>query len=125
VAVVLGEGGSGGALALGVADRVLMMENAIYSVISPEGCASILWKDASQAPSAAAALKLTAPHLKELGVIDGIIREPLGGAHGDWDVAAAKLKDAVVEAFAELSELSAADLVEQRYQKFAHMGSVG
>jgi len=125
VAVVLGEGGSGGALALGVADRVLMMENAIYSVISPEGCASILWKDASQAPKAAAALKLTAPHLLELGVIDGIVKEPLGGAHSDFDAAAASLKEAVVEAFSELSELSAEALVEERYQKFARMGSVG
>ncbi|GLH66484.1 acetyl-CoA carboxylase carboxyltransferase subunit alpha [Geothrix edaphica] len=125
VAVVLGEGGSGGALALGVADRVLMMENAIYSVISPEGCASILWKDASQAPKAAAALKLTAPHLLELGVIDGIVKEPLGGAHSDFDAAAAALKEAVVEAFSELSELTAEQLVEERYQKFARMGSVG
>ncbi|WP_243286004.1 acetyl-CoA carboxylase carboxyltransferase subunit alpha [Geothrix terrae] len=125
VAVVLGEGGSGGALALGVADRVLMMENAIYSVISPEGCASILWKDASQAPKAAAALKLTAPHLLELGVIDGIVKEPLGGAHSDFDAAAAALKEAVIEAFSELSELSAEQLVEERYQKFARMGSVG
>jgi acetyl-CoA carboxylase carboxyl transferase subunit alpha len=125
VAVVLGEGGSGGALALGVADRVLMMENAIYSVISPEGCASILWKDASQAPKAAAALKLTAPHLLELGVIDGIVKEPLGGAHSNFDAAAAALKEAVVEAFSELSELTAEQLVEERYQKFARMGSVG
>jgi len=124
VAVVIGEGGSGGALALGVADRVLMMENAIYSVISPEGCASILWKDASQAPKAAAALKLTAPHLLELGVIDGIVKEPLGGAHSDFDAAAATLKEAIVEAFSELSELSAEQLVEERYQKFARMGSV-
>ncbi len=125
VAVVLGEGGSGGALALGVADRVLMMENAIYSVISPEGCASILWKDASQAPKAAAALKLTAPHLLELGIIDGIIKEPLGGAHSDYDAAASALKEAVIEAFSELSELTAEQLVEERYQKFARMGSVG
>ncbi len=125
VAVVIGEGGSGGALALGVADRVLMMENAIYSVISPEGCASILWKDASQAPKAAAALKLTAPHLLELGIIDGIVKEPLGGAHSDFDAAAALLKEAIVEAFSELSELSAEQLVEERYQKFARMGSVG
>ena len=125
VAVVIGEGGSGGALALGVADRVLMMENAIYSVISPEGCASILWKDASQAPKAAAALKLTAPHLLELGVIDGIVKEPLGGAHSDFDAAAAALKDAIIEAFSELSDLSAEQLVEERYQKFARMGSVG
>ena len=125
VAVVLGEGGSGGALALGVADRVLMMENAIYSVISPEGCASILWKDASQAPKAAAALKLTAPHLLELGIIDGIVKEPLGGAHSNYDAAAAALKEAIVEAFSELSDLSAEQLVEDRYQKFARMGSVG
>jgi len=125
VAVVLGEGGSGGALALGVADRVLMMENAIYSVISPEGCASILWKDASQAPKAAAALKLTAPHLLELGVIDGIIKEPLGGAHSNYDAAAAALKEAIVEAFSELSDLSAEQLVEDRYQKFARIGRVG
>ncbi len=125
VAVVLGEGGSGGALALGVADRVLMMENAIYSVISPEGCASILWKDASQAPKAAAALKLTAPHLLNLGIIDGIVKEPLGGAHSDYDAAAVALKEAIIEAFSELSELSAEELVEQRYQKFARMGSVG
>ena len=124
VAVVIGEGGSGGALALGVADRVLMMENAIYSVISPEGCASILWKDASQAPKAAAALKLTAPHLLELGVIDGIVKEPLGGAHSNFDAAAVALKDSIIEAFSELSELSADQLVEERYQKFARMGSV-
>ena len=125
VAVVIGEGGSGGALALGVADRVLMMENAIYSVISPEGCASILWKDSGQAAKAASALKLTAPHLLELGVIDGIVKEPLGGAHSDFDAAAAALKEAIIEAFTELSELSAAQLVEERYQKFARMGSVG
>jgi len=124
VAVVIGEGGSGGALALGVADRVLMMENATYSVITPEGCASILWKDASQAPKAAEALKLTAPHLLELGVIDGIVKEPLGGAHSDFDATAAALKEAIVEAFSELSELSAEQLVEERYQKFARMGSV-
>jgi acetyl-CoA carboxylase carboxyl transferase subunit alpha len=125
VAVVIGEGGSGGALALGVADRVLMMENAIYSVISPEGCASILWKDPAQAPKAAAALKLTAPNLLELGIIDGIVKEPLGGAHSDFDAAAAALKEAIIEAFSELSELSAEELVEERYQKFARMGSVG
>ncbi|MBS1784682.1 MAG: acetyl-CoA carboxylase carboxyltransferase subunit alpha [Acidobacteria bacterium] len=125
VSVVIGEGGSGGALALGVADRVLMLENAVYSVISPEGCASILWKDSAQAPKAAEALKLTAPRLKDLGVIDAVIPEPLGGAHTDWDAAAAALKEAITEAFGELSDLSAEDLVEQRYQKFARMGSVG
>ncbi len=125
VSVVIGEGGSGGALALGVADRVLMLENAVYSVISPEGCASILWKDSAQAPKAAEALKLTAPRLKDLGVIDAVIPEPLGGAHTDWDAAAAALKEAVCEAFGELSDLDAETLVEQRYQKFARMGSVG
>jgi len=125
VSIVIGEGGSGGALALGVADRVLMLENAVYSVISPEGCASILWKDSAQAPKAAEALKLTAPRLKDLGVIDAVIPEPLGGAHTDWDAAAAALKEAITEAFGELSDLSAEDLVEQRYQKFARMGSVG
>ncbi|MDP1831404.1 MAG: acetyl-CoA carboxylase carboxyltransferase subunit alpha [Geothrix sp.] len=125
VAVVIGEGGSGGALALGVADRVLMMENATYSVITPEGCASILWKDAAQAPKAAEALKLTAPHLLELGIIDGIVKEPLGGAHSDLDAAAATLKEAIMEAFSEISGLSAGQLVEERYQKFARMGSVG
>ncbi len=125
VAVVIGEGGSGGALALGVADRVLMMENAIYSVISPEGCASILWKDATQAPKAAEALKLTAPHLLELGIIDSIVKEPLGGAHSDFDASAQSLKDAIIEAFSELAELPADVLVEERYQKFARMGSVG
>jgi acetyl-CoA carboxylase carboxyl transferase subunit alpha len=125
VAVVIGEGGSGGALALGVANRVLMMENAIYSVISPEGCASILWKDASQAPKAAAALKLTAPHLLELGIIDGIVKEPLGGAHSDFDAAAHSLKEAIIDVFSELADLPAAELVEDRYQKFARMGSVG
>ena len=102
-----------------------MMENAIYSVISPEGCASILWKDASQAPKAAEALKLTAPRLLDLGVIDGIVKEPLGGAHTDLDEAAALLKEAIVEAFSEVADLSAEDLVEERYQKFAKMGSVG
>jgi acetyl-CoA carboxylase carboxyl transferase subunit alpha len=102
-----------------------MMENAIYSVISPEGCASILWKDPAQAPKAAAALKLTAPNLLELGIIDGIVKEPLGGAHSDFDAAAAALKEAIIEAFSELSELSAEELVEERYQKFARMGSVG
>ena len=125
VSIVIGEGGSGGALALGVADRVLMMENAVYSVISPEGCASILWKDSAQAPKAAEALKLTAPRLKELGVIDSVIPEPLGGAHTDWDAAAAALKEAITEAFSELADLGAEELVEQRYQKFARMGSVG
>jgi acetyl-CoA carboxylase carboxyl transferase subunit alpha len=125
VAVVIGEGGSGGALALGVANRVMMLEFAIYSVITPEGCASILWKDAGEAPAAAAALKLTAPHLLEAGLIDAVIPEPLGGAHSNWDQAAVLLKQAVIEAFAELGGLDAQGLRDDRYQKFAKMGSYG
>ena len=123
VSVVIGEGGSGGALALGVANRVLMLEYAIYSVITPEGCASILWKDAAQAPAAAEALKLTAPHLLKMGIIDAIIPEPLGGAHSDWDQAAALLKDAVTKAFADLQGLDAQALRDDRYEKFSKMGS--
>ena len=95
VAVVIGEGGSGGAVAFAVSDRVLMQENAMYSVISPEGCASILWRDASQASKAASAFKPDAAHCLELGVIDGIVPEPAGGAHTDWDAAAALLRDVV------------------------------
>ena len=106
-------------------DGVLMLENSVYSVISPEGCASILWKDSTQAPKAAEALKLTAPRLLELGVIDGIVREPLGGAQLDHEAAAAALKEAIVDAFSELAEMSAEALVEERYQKFARIGSVG
>ncbi len=125
VAVVIGEGGSGGALAIGVADRVLMMEYSIYSVISPEGCASILWKDSTMAPKAAAALKLTAPHLRDLGVIDGIVPEPLGGAQMDWDGAAEGLKKAILAAFDGMAAVPREDLVESRYRKFAAMGSFG
>jgi acetyl-CoA carboxylase carboxyl transferase subunit alpha len=123
VSVVLGEGGSGGALALGVANRVFMLEYAIYSVITPEGCASILWKDASQAAAAAEALKLTAPNLLKQGLIDAVISEPLGGAHSNWDKAAALLKTAVLGALDDLAKLSPEELVQQRYEKFANMGS--
>jgi len=123
VAVVLGEGGSGGALALGVANRVLMLEYAIYSVITPEGCASILWKDSGKAEAAAEALRLTAPNLLAQGVIDGIVAEPLGGAHSNWDKAAALLKQAVLNAFEGLAAMSPDELVAQRYQKFSAMGS--
>jgi acetyl-CoA carboxylase carboxyl transferase subunit alpha len=122
VSVVVGEGGSGGALALGVANRVLMLEYAIYSVITPEGCASILWKDASQAPAAAAALRLTAPSLLEQGLIDAVIPEPLGGAHGNWDKAAALVKVAVLSGFEGLAGLGPDELVAQRYEKFSKMG---
>jgi len=123
VSVVVGEGGSGGALALGVANRVLMLEYAIYSVITPEGCASILWKDAAQAPAAAEALKLTAPNLLAQGLIDSVVAEPLGGAHSNWDKAAALLKTAVLGAFDSLAGLSGDELVAQRYEKFSKMGS--
>ena len=123
VSVVVGEGGSGGALALGVANRVLMLEYAIYSVITPEGCASILWKDAAQAPAAAEALKLTAPNLLAQGLIDAVVPEPLGGAHSNWDKAAVLVKTAVLNAFEGLAGLSPEELVNQRYEKFSHMGS--
>lgn len=125
ISVIIGEGGSGGALALGVTDRILMLEYAIYSVISPEGCASILWKDAGQAPAAASALKLTAPNLLGLGVIDEVVPEPLGGAHSDWDRAAEFLKAALLRNLAELSALSSSKLIETRYGKFARMGQFG
>ena len=121
VTTITGEGGSGGALALAVADRVLMMENSVYSVISPEGCASIMWRDAGKKEVAAQALRITAPDMKELGVIDEIIAEPDGGAHRDHDAASA-LVDAVLQrTFAELKARSASDLLESRYAKFRQM----
>jgi acetyl-CoA carboxylase carboxyl transferase subunit alpha len=119
---ITGEGGSGGALAIAVGDRVHMLENSIYSVISPEGCASILWRDAAKAELAAAALKITAPELLELGLIDRIVREPDGGAHFDHEAAAALLAPVLEGSLAELSSLSTADLLAQRYEKFRHMG---
>lgn len=122
VAVVIGEGGSGGALAIGVGDRILMLENAIYSVISAEACAAILWRDASYAKEAAAALKLTAQDLLELGVIDEIIPEPLGGAHRGVEVTAKLIKEALVRHINELSELSPQRLVARRYEKYRRMG---
>jgi acetyl-CoA carboxylase carboxyl transferase subunit alpha len=123
IVAVIGEGGSGGALALGVGNRVLMMENAIYSVISPESCAAIIYRDASQAERAAAALKLTAPDLLSLGLIDQIVPEPGEGAHSDWDQAAQALKAAVCKALEELGALKDRELVDQRYAKFRKMGS--
>jgi acetyl-CoA carboxylase carboxyl transferase subunit alpha len=122
VAVVIGEGGSGGALALGVADRVLMFENAIYSVISPEGCAAILWKTASAKDKAAEALRLTGPDLAHLGVIDEVLPEPLGGAHEDWDSAAAVLREAVLRHLVELVNIDADELRTQRLVKYQCMG---
>lgn len=124
VAVVIGEGGSGGALGIGIADRVLMMENAYYSVISPEGCAAILWKHREHAPEAAQALKLSAQDLQRLGIIDGIVPEPAGGAHHDHAASAAHLKEAVSKAISELSTLSTEQLLQQRYDNFRAMGEV-
>ena len=122
IAVIIGEGGSGGALALGVTDRVLMFENAVYSVISPEGCAAILWKDASQRERAASALKLTAPDLLALGVIDEIIPEPPGGAHADPDGAATALAEALRRHLAELGTLAPEELLRRRAEKYLAMG---
>jgi acetyl-CoA carboxylase carboxyl transferase subunit alpha len=123
IAVCIGEGGSGGALALGVGNRVCMLENAVYSVISPEGCASIIWRDSAKAALAAEALKLTAPDLERLGLIDEIIPEPPGGAHEDPDGAAQLLKASLCKGLAELSRLTASELVQQRYTKFRKMGN--
>jgi acetyl-CoA carboxylase carboxyl transferase subunit alpha len=122
VAVVIGEGGSGGAVAIAVADRVLMQEHAIYSVISPEGCASILWRDAGEARKAASAFKPDAAHCLELGVIDAIVPEPAGGAHVDPDAAAQLLRDSVVAAFSELDGVETADRRRRRRDKFRAMG---
>ncbi|HVM70016.1 MAG TPA: acetyl-CoA carboxylase carboxyltransferase subunit alpha [Gaiellaceae bacterium] len=122
VACVIGEGGSGGAVAIALADRVLMQENAIYSVISPEGCAAILWRDAGEARKAAAAFKPDAAHCLELGVIDGIVPEPEGGAHEDPDEAARLLAEVVDAAFAELEDVPRAQLRALRRQKFRGMG---
>jgi acetyl-CoA carboxylase carboxyl transferase subunit alpha len=124
VAVVLGEGGSGGALGIGVADRVLILENAYYSVISPEGCAAILWKDQSHAPKAAAALKMTAPDLLKLKLVDEVIPEPAGGAHHAWEIAAALVKAALVRHLHELKKLDEFELKEKRYAKFRAFGEV-
>lgn len=123
VAVVIGEGGSGGALALGVADRILMLENSVYSVISPEGCAAILWKDASQRERAADALKLTAPDLERLGVIDEIIEEPIGGAHTDPEATAEALRESLIRNLAELRKLKPDKLVRRRAEKFGRIGA--
>jgi acetyl-CoA carboxylase carboxyl transferase subunit alpha len=124
VVAIIGEGASGGALGIGVGDRILMLENAWYSVISPEGCAAILWRDRSRAPSAAEALKLTAQDLMKQGIIDAIVAEPLGGAHRDAEATASALDTALSGALEELSGLSADDLVAQRLEKFSRMGLV-
>src|SRR5437773_3824124 len=122
VVTVTGEGGSGGALALGLGDRVLMLEHAIYSVISPEGCAAILWKDAARKKEAAEALRLTAGDLKELGIIDEIIPEPPGGAHADPEGAAAAVAEAIERHLKDTSDLTGEERRERRYRKFRAMG---
>ena len=122
IVTVIGEGGSGGALALGVGDRVLMLEHAVYSVISPEGCAAILWKNSAAAPEAAAAMKITAQDLKKLGIIDEIVPEPPGGAHSEPEKAAELLAPYLERALAELKGLTPALLLEERYRKFRKMG---
>lgn len=121
ITTITGEGGSGGALAIAVSDRVLMMENAVYSVISPEGCASIMWRDASKKELAAEALHITAPDLIELGCVDAIIDEPPGGAHTDPDLAAKLVDDALQKNFAEIRKLPTRELVDSRYNKFRKM----
>jgi acetyl-CoA carboxylase carboxyl transferase subunit alpha len=124
VAVVIGEGGSGGALGIGVADRVCVLENAYYSVISPEGCAAILWKNSIKAPVAAEALKLTAADLLKAGIIDEVIKEPLGGAHVDPEEAAKNIKASVKKNFVELLKIPKDELCALRYKKFRAMGSL-
>jgi acetyl-CoA carboxylase carboxyl transferase subunit alpha len=122
VSVVIGEGGSGGALGIGVADRVAMMQNAWYSVISPEACSAILFKDNSGAPQLADSLKLTAPHLLRLGVIDAIVPEPLGGAHRDKHQAAHALEQYIAKTLRDLKRVKPENLLDRRYEKFRHLG---
>ncbi len=122
VVVVCGEGGSGGALGIAVGDRILMLQNAVYSVISPEGCASILWRDGTKAALAAETLKITADSLKGLGIIDEIVPEPAGGAHTDPAAAVAAVKKAVLANLAVLTKIPLDKLVDQRYAKFSAMG---
>jgi len=124
ISIVIGEGGSGGALGVGVADRVFVLENSYYSVISPEGCAAILWKDGAKAPLAAEVLKLTGDDLVKLGVIDGIIPEPLGGAHRDHQKIAENVRESILKGIKELKSLSKDDLLKSRYTKFRSMGVI-
>jgi acetyl-CoA carboxylase carboxyl transferase subunit alpha len=122
LSAVIGEGGSGGALGIGVTDRVLIFENSYYSVISPEGCAAILWKDGAAAPKAAEALKLSADHLEQLGVVDEVIPEPPGGAHNDPAQAASALKYVLLKHLADLRGMKTDKLLETRYQRYRHLG---
>ena len=122
IVTVIGEGGSGGALGIGVGDKILILEYAYYSVISPEGCAAILWKDSTRREEAARVLKLTGEDLLKLGIVDDIITEPTGGAHRDHLQAAANLKKALVKALDEFAKVSRAELIKERYAKFRKMG---
>ena len=122
VAVVIGEGGSGGALAIGIADRILMLENSIYSVISPEGCASILYRDATQAPKAAEAMKVTAQDLRHLGLVDEVIDEPLGGAHRDPDGCAENIRGALIRTLNDLRALPIEELIHRRHERYLQVG---
>ena len=122
VCVVIGEGGSGGALGIGVGDRLMIQEFAYFSVISPEGCASILWKDAERKGDAAEALRITAPELLRLGIVDGIVPEPLGGAHRDRVAAAKLLKKTILKELGELSAQPLPQLLEKRYRKLRALG---
>lgn len=124
ICIVTGEAGSGGALAIGVGDRVLMMEFSIYSVISPEGCASILWKDAGKAKEAARAMRITASQIYENELVDGVVPEPLGGAHRDVDTMAARLRELLIEELALLKSQPIDELIEKRYEKFMNMGAI-
>ncbi|EDM26491.1 acetyl-CoA carboxylase, carboxyl transferase, alpha subunit [Lentisphaera araneosa HTCC2155] len=123
ISVVIGEGGSGGALGIGVANKVFIMENAYYSVISPEGCAGIIWKDGAKAPEAAAAMKISAGELLKLKVVDDIVKEPLGGAHKDHEVAGNALYEMISKELNDLSELSEQEILDQRYDRFREIGS--
>lgn len=122
VAIITGEGCSGGALGLAVANKVLVLEHAYYTVISPEGCASILWRDAAKAPEAAEALKITGPDLLKYGIIDGIVKEPLGGAHYDYEAMGEELKKEILKVLDEYKNMSAQELKDDRYSKFRRMG---
>jgi acetyl-CoA carboxylase carboxyl transferase subunit alpha len=122
IVFIIGEGGSGGALGIGIGDRICVLENAYYSVISPEGCAAILWKDKSKAPNAADVLKLSAQDLYEMGIIDEVIKEPLGGAHKNHDVTAHNIHKAIERHLGELETFSKEDLLEKRYEKFRTIG---
>ena len=125
ICIVIGEGGSGGALGIGVGDRVLMLENAVYTVAAPEAAASIIWRDNAFAPDAAQAMKITAPELLKLGVVDGIIPEPLGGAHRDYETVACNVKETILRELAELKRLSVDELLDHRYQRFRVIGLQG